>query len=146
MCFSRLWCVVSLLVVLTIPAYGAVSKCTALGDSSSSCTFGSGTGLDWSGSCTTAGVSASLTGIAICAETSASFANTTNELSLSSTLDDNLYCWCKLITPLVSAWVAIGQGGRTYSECAMNCAGSCATNLRTNSSLKNTLLRAIIAD
>ena len=146
--FLRFCCVVAFCGALIMPVYGAsVSKCTALRDNSSSCTLGSGSGLDWSGSCTTAGVSTSLKGIGICAATAGTFANTTSdELSFSSTLDDNKYCWCRLLVPLVSSWVALGQGGRTYTECAMSCASGCAIQLRTNSSFKNALLRNIIAD
>ncbi len=145
--FLHFCCVVACCGALIMPVYGAsVSKCTALGDTSSSCRFGSGSGLDWMGTCTTAGVSTSLKGIAICAATAGTTTNTSDELSLSSTLDDNKYCWCKLLVPLVSSWVALGQGGRTYSECAMNCAGGCSTNLNINSGLKNALLRNIVAD
>lgn len=146
--FLHFCCVVACCGALIMPVYGAsVSKCTALRDNSSSCSFGSGSGLDWLGSCTTAGVSTSLKGIGICAATAGTFANTTSdELSFSSTLDDNKYCWCRLLVPLVSSWVAIGQGGRTYSECAMACASICSSNLHTTSSLKNVLLRNIIAD
>lgn len=147
--FLHFCCVVACCGALIMPVYGAsVSKCTALRDNSSSCTFGSGSGLDWTGTCTTAGVSTSLKGIGICVATAGSFANntTSDELSFSSTLDDNKYCWCRLVVPLVSSWVARGQGGRTYSECAMNCASGCAIDFRTNSSLKNALLGNIIAD
>lgn len=147
--FLHFCCVVACCGALIMPVYGAsVSKCTALRDNSSSCTFGSGSGLDWTGTCTTAGVSTSLKGIGICAATVGAFANntTSDELSFSSTLDDNKYCWCRLVVPLVTRWVALGQSGRTYSECAMNCASSCSSNLRTVSSFKNALLRNIIAD
>ncbi len=146
--FLRFCCVVAFCGALIMPVYGAsVSKCTALRDNSSSCTFGSGSGLDWRGTCTTAGVSTSLKGIGICAATAGIKANTTSdELSFSSTLDDNKYCWCRLLVPLVSSWVALGQGGRTYTECASACASGCASNLNINSGLKNALLRNIIAD
>lgn len=145
--FLHFCCVVACCGALIMPVYGAsVSKCTALRDNSSSCSFGSALGLDWSGSCTTAGVSTSLKGIGICAATAGTIANTSDELSFSSTIEDNKYCWCRLVVPLVSSWVTIGQGGRTYSECAMACASACANLLRENSSLRNALLRNIIAD
>ena len=144
--FFRFVCMFVCCGVLMMPAYG-FDGCVAL-STSSSCSFGSGRGLDWSGSCTTMGVSTSLRGVGICAATPGSWGDTSDGLSLSRTLDDNVYCWCKLIIPAVSKWVVLGygDGGRTYSECAMNCASSCAGNLNTVPSLRNTLLGNIISD
>ena len=142
--FFRFVCMFVCCGVLMMPAYG-FDGCVAL-STSSSCSFGSGRGLDWSGSCTTMGVSTSLRGVGVCAATSGSMGDTSGGLSLSSRLDDNVYCWCKLVVPAVSNWVTVGLDGRSYSECAMNCAAACASNLRTVSSMRNALLGNIISD
>ena len=119
-------------VIMTPPA-SAVTKCVALNSSSTTCTSDDTQyrgHTDWAATCTTNGVSTPISGIGICSSTKgASRHATATELDMSSTVDENLNCWCKMTSPAVSRWVSGGSSG-SAGGCAQVCASFCALAVR----------------
>ena len=116
-----------LCAISAAPAH-AVTKCVAL-NSNTTCTsdyvqYQNHT--DWAATCTTNGVSTPISGIGICSSTSdSSTSQTATELDISSTSDDNKYCWCRMISPAVSRWVYANKIP-SANYCPQNCAYFCA--------------------
>ena len=118
----------AMLCAITTTGAHAVTKCATL-SSRATCTSSSSQQYeyrtDWAATCTTNGRSTPISGIAICSSTKGGMAATATELDISSTVDENKYCWCKMTSPAVSRWVSAG-GGSSASGCAQVCASSCA--------------------
>ncbi len=131
-------------VIMTPPA-SAVTKCVAL-NSSTTCTSDDTQyrgHTDWAATCTTNGVSTPISGIGICSSTEgASRHATATELDMSSTVDENLNCWCKMTSPAVSRWVFLVSSS-SAGDCAMGCAFSCAFNARVIASFRSTLFGSL---
>ena len=118
---------------ITQPAT-AVTKCVAF-NSDTTCEYEapSYNAADWTSTCTTNGISTPIKGIAICAANKANSADfTATELEISSTIDDNKQCWCRMISPAVSRWVHIGAYGSS-GTCATGCTNGCAHSPRNDS-------------
>ena len=117
--------------VLTTTGAHAVTKCVALG---SSTTCEANYGLyqnhpDWSAICTTNGVSTPIKGIGVCSSTKgASAYATATELEMSSAADNNKYCWCRMISPVVSHWIS-ATSFASNDECSQNCAYECGDRI-----------------
>ena len=132
-------------VIMTPPA-SAVTKCVALNSSSTTCTSDDTQyrgHTDWAATCTTNGVSTPISGIGICSSTEgASRHATATELDMSSTVDENLNCWCKMVSPAVSSWVFL-ISLPSAGACAMGCAFSCAFNARIIPSFRSALFGSL---
>ena len=119
--------VFSVAIVQSQPAM-AVTKCVAL-NGGTTCTSNNTDyqyHTDWAATCTTNGVSTPISGIGICSSTSdSSTSQTATELDISSTSDDNKYCWCRMISPAVSRWVYANKIP-SANYCPQNCAYFCA--------------------
>ena len=118
----------AMLCAITTTGAHAVTKCAAFNSSSTKCTSDYSQyqyHTDWAATCETNGVSTPISGIGICSSTDGgSIGATATELDTSSTVNENLNCWCKMISPAVSRWVF------TYSHssagvCAQDCALYC---------------------
>ena len=123
--------VFSVAIVQSQPAM-AVTKCVALNSRSTTCAYASSEFdvTDWTTTCTTNDVSIPIKGIGICVNASASaLGTTTTQLELSSTADDNKYCWCRMISPAVSRWVYVNSTP-TAGDCHHRCASYCAAHVR----------------
>ena len=118
----------AMLCAITTTGAHAVTKCATL-SSRATCTSSSSQQYDyhtdWAATCTTNGVSTPISGIGICSSTKGGMAATATELDISSTVDENLTCWCKMISPAVSRWVS-GGSNTSASGCAQVCASFCA--------------------
>lgn len=58
-----------------------------------------------------------------------------DNLTVSGTPDDNIYCWCKMTSPANSPWVfyqAYTSAGNCLGDCAYNCGNELTTGGRTN--------------
>ena len=120
--------VFSVAIIQSQPAM-AVTKCVALNSSTTCSSNPEYNKIDWSATCTTYGISTQVKGIAICSNTAGTTPNaTTTELEISSTVDDNKYCWCKMTTPAVSRWVFNNSTYMSASDCAQTCAYYCLLN------------------
>ena len=111
--------------VVTTTSVHAVTKCVALNSSSTTCTSddSQNTGHpEWDATCTTNGVSTPISGIGVCSSKSgSSIGQTATELATSSTSGANKYCWCKMISPVVSKWVYTYSFANSSDSCPAAC-------------------------
>ena len=130
-------------VIMTPPAL-AVTKCVAL-NSNTTCTYKNpGDNVaGWTSTCTTNGVNTPISGIGICSSTTGeSYGETATELDISSTADNNTYCWCKMTSPAVSRWVS--PNSYTPADvCAMQCASTCASAVRNSAAFRSALFSSL---
>ena len=122
--------IAGLVCIITAPPAPAVTKCVAL-NSSTTCEANYGlyqNHPDWSAICTTNGVSTPISGIGVCSSTKGSSYQTATELDISSTADDNKYCWCRMISPAVSHWIS-ATSFASNDECSQNCAYECGDRI-----------------
>ena len=125
--------VFSVAIVQSQPAM-AVTKCVALNSRSTTCLSDYSQYqylTDWAATCTTNGVSTPISGIGICSsKDGGSMGATATELDISSTVDENLNCWCKMTSPAVSRWVFY-TSLMSAADCAWNCAYFCAHRVQS---------------
>ena len=124
----------AMLCAITTTGAHAVTKCFALNSGmGTSCTSDYSQyewRTDWAATCTTNRVSTPISGIGICSSTKgASIYATATELDTSSTVNDNMYCWCKMTSPAVSRWVFCYSFG-SAGDCAWQCARYCASSVQ----------------
>lgn len=136
--------IAGLLCTIIAPPALAVTKCVALNSSSTTCTYEDpGDNVaDWTATCTTNGVSAPIKAIGICSANKGIAGATATELEISSTVDDNLNCWCKMTSPAVSRWVFSNQSPLA-SGCARSCAYQCASSVRYNASFRSAMFGSL---
>lgn len=118
--------IAGIICVASIPPATAVTKCVALNTGTTCSASGSlYYSTNWSANCKTNGQSVTILGVAACSNTKGSSnGQTVAALGLSDNLDDNDYCWCRMISPAVSNWVYYGQLN-SGSECATRCSDLC---------------------
>lgn len=134
----------AMLCAITTTGAHAVTKCVAL-NSSMTCGYKSpGYNVaDWTSTCTTNGVSTPISGIGICsANAGSSEGATATELEISTTIDDNLNCWCKMTSPAVSRWVFYDSLSSARS-CARNCADLCAARVQTLAAFRRAMFGSL---
>lgn len=105
----------------------AVTKCVAL-DSTATCTKNRlyMSRADWSATCITGGISTQIWGISFCSNKSGdSQYATSSTLSASDTANENVYCWCKMVSPAVSSWVFDRNMGDVCNDA---CLSECVEN------------------
>lgn len=126
--FISLFIINTILQFLPIQsAWAASTKCIAKinsGSCSNVATSSFYNKTDWNVSCTINGKSMPLSGTSICSSTEGDAGDTRTSVTISSNLDANIYCWCKMTTPAVSPWVRRYKGSDA-ATCAQYCAGYC---------------------
>ena len=60
-------------------------------------------------------------GLAMCSDLDPLNNETVDYITQSATLSKNFFCYCKLITPMVSKWVSMGA----LSDCVIACPENC---------------------
>ena len=141
----------AILAVVSVPA-AAVQKCVALGSGTTACAGPGGlsrppTGkLDWSLTCTTNRESVTVKGIGVCSPVSgrtnspvSSLASSTCISSSSCPSGDAVYCYCRMVSPALSQWVAIELAFNSESLCLQNCAATCYQYLIDDQSVRTAL-------
>ncbi len=92
-------------------------------------------------------------GIATCVETNGEIGDVAAHVKYDSTFycskelgvvssNDNRYCWCKMISPAVSLWVAYGDIGDA-EVCAEGCAMACADGVIMEPKFKSAMLGSL---
>ncbi len=115
--------IAGLICMATIPPVSAVTKCVKL-SSSTTCSNYSGATSQSNWSVTCGGVS--VQGVAFCgSQSGGSQGATSTTVTISSTVDNNKYCWCRMISPAVSQWVFYSEY-ESHRVCASDCAQYCA--------------------
>ena len=141
----------AILAVVSVPA-AAVQKCVALG-SSTTCTAPGGlsrppTGkADWSLTCTTSGKSVAVSGIGVCSATRGTTSSPVSSLTTSTCISssscpasgDAVYCYCRMVSPALSQWVALQMAFASESTCLQNCASTCYQHLIDDRTVRTAL-------
>lgn len=130
--------IAGLVCVASIPPATAVTKCVALNQSNTKCgqQVPALNVADWTTPCTTNETEIQISGIGICsatAGTASQMGKTATSLNMASTAADNKYCWCRMISPVVSRWV-FRWPMQSADDCSENCAGYCVWNGMQNRS------------
>ncbi len=122
--------------ILTVPAM-AVVQCVAL-DASVAATDVSYGSSDW----TAVFPNMTIKGVATCGGTS----KTSNQLSDDVLVGDGSNCWCRAISPFITSWVWVNEGGlNDPNDCYESCSYMCAYELTFGvSSMRTKLYNAII--
>ena len=143
----------AILAVVSVPA-AAVQKCVALG-SRTTCEAPRGlsqspTGkADWSLTCTTNGTSVAVSGIGICSSVRGTTSSPVSSGNLTTTTcisagscpasGDAVYCYCRMVSPALSQWVAIQMAFASESTCLQNCASTCYQHLIDDRTVRTAL-------
>ena len=142
---KRLILVGGIAAILAATGAHAVTKCVAL-NSSTTCTYERpGVNVaDWTSTCTTNGVSTPIKGIGICSANAGSTVGATaTELEMSSTVDENINCWCKMTSPAVSRWVFYSSFTSPLVICAQSCAANCARIVQASASFRSAMFGSL---
>ena len=138
----------AILAVVSVPA-AAVQKCVALGRGTT-CEAPRGlsqspTGkADWELTCRTNSTSVTVKGIGVCSPVSGTTSSpvsslTTSKCSSAGSCPAAVYCWCRMLSPALSQWVAIELGFASESTCLQNCASTCYQNLIDDRAVRTAL-------
>ena len=132
--------IAGIICAASIPPAYAVTKCVKL-TSSTTCTssYGATGQSNWSATC--GGIA--IQGVAFCGSQDGGSAGTKSEnVTTSTTSEDNRYCWCKMVSPAVSSWVSRNPF-TTAGLCAAGCANSCALGARNSSAWRSALFSGL---
>ena len=145
---SKILIVGAMLGTVVIGPAMAVTKCVNLGLGNKCAGTADEYQSNWMADCFGT-LELPLRGVAVCASTVASGGSPTSRtfVSFSNVVDENKYCWCRLVSPAVSGWVSNGYGNySTYSKCVQGCAKECVENVRTPGRIQNLLLGGSLSD
>ena len=140
----------AILAVVSVPA-AAVQKCVALG-SGTTCEAPGGlsrppTGkADWSLTCRTNSTSVTVKGIGVCSPVSGTTSSPVDSLTTSTCISssscpagDAVYCYCRMVSPALSQWVALQMAFASESTCLQNCASTCYQSLIDDRAVRTAL-------
>ena len=133
--------IAGIICAASIPPAYAVTKCVKL-TPSTTCTSTSGAlgQSNWSATC--GGIE--IQGVGFCGSQKGGSAGAPTEtVMISSTADDNIDCWCKMVSPAVSSWVFYNYPSTSAGYCAFNCAYDCANAARYNASVRSALFSGL---
>ena len=132
--------IVGIICAASIPPAYAVTKCVKL-TSSTTCTSYSGATNQSNWSATCGGIE--IQGVALCGyQYGGSNGATTETVTFSSNSDNNKNCWCKMVSPAVSAWVFY-DSAPTAGDCAYTCADGCAFYAAGDTSFRSALFSGL---
>ena len=124
---------------LGAPAFGVV-QCVALNENTT-CTGYHEYGMTWATTCN----SIQVEGVAMCGNEDGGFMGAVSEnpgVSTDEWLDNqNIHCWCKMISPATSLWIYIPPTLYTDSGCLSTCARLCAVELTRTQEFKEEMFR-----
>ena len=132
--------IAGIICAVTIPPAAAVTKCVKL-TSSATCINPSAElrQSNWSATC--GGIE--IQGIGLCGSKNGLGPGIpSGSVTTSSTPDDNIYCWCKMVSPAVSHWVFY-DADTPASNCASICARYCAYDALRSSVFRTALFSGL---
>ncbi|MBQ8293855.1 MAG: hypothetical protein IJX89_00515 [Alphaproteobacteria bacterium] len=94
--------------------------------------------INWSGQTGNTTVN----GISHCGISTGSVGDSIFAVELSDTATENLYCWCRIMSPAVSQW-AYATTFATSTNCDTNCVTNCATKFADNATFRTALFATI---
>ena len=141
----------AILAVVSVPA-AAVQKCVALGSGTTCAATGKlsnpPTGkADWELTCTTNRESVTVKGIGVCSSVRGTTSSPVDSLTTSTCFStgqcpasgDAVYCYCRMVSPALSQWVALQMAFASESTCLQNCASTCYQNLIDDRAVRTAL-------
>ena len=126
-----------LFVLLGAPVHAA-QQCISFGDLSSTDMNDYTAGLesvDWS----LVWPQITISGIAVCAKTVGEVGDVAVALKYDYSGRGNIYCWCRMLRPAVSYWIASGNMG-DLTVCLDECAISCADAVMFGGEVRSAML------
>lgn len=122
---KKLFTITTMAILIISPAK-SVTKCVALGTSTTCSGEYEQNTLDWHATCRTNGISdIPISGVAGCSSQAGFVGTTYPTITGSGETDANHHCWCKMVSPAVSEWTYNTDLG-TSDACAESCAADCA--------------------
>ena len=133
-----------MLAVLVGGPADAVVKCVALGSATTCTAPAAQNKADWTATCTTGGAAVSVQGIGFCSNQagSAQFVKSTTLTTDGSKAENNLNCWCKMVSPAVSSWVFL-ETRTSASACVYGCAHNCGYHAQYTTAFRNALFSGL---
>ena len=137
--------------ILIAPSAYAATKCVALVSSGSNCTTGNNpTGLpEWSRTCKATGTTprATVYGVIGFGEPQPSMQYNIGYESFNVSSDNtkNTVCYCKMIKPAISLWIAPKENNSLPGITAHECSEVCLYNLAYSSAFRNALSSNLIS-
>lgn len=124
-----------------IPSNAGVTQCIEIPQTPCLIDDGSLGGYNCVNSCRGRNVS----GIAVCSsQNGGTIGETAHMLELSGTLNNNKYCWCRVIGPAVSYyWLYNGSYG-SASTCSSDCAYDCAYSFASSESFRTAAFSSLM--
>ena len=131
--------IAGIICAASIPPVYAVTKCVKL-TSSTTCTSHSGAAGQANWSVTCGGIE--IQGVAFCGSQDGGASGTKSE-NVTSSRDNNKYCWCKMVSPAVSSWVFYKVSGMFAAECPYLCPIYCANAAKANPPFRSALFSGL---
>lgn len=90
--------------------------------------------------CTNGSITTTVISIGICASDSAEYGDVADTIHISVDSTENTQCWCRMLSPAVSKWVA----ARACDEGQVNCAYNCGLSGYGSSIFRNSIMNNLI--
>lgn len=74
-----------------------------------------------------------------CGETWGANGQTRNAIGVSETVSNHKYCWCRILSPVLSSW-AFSATMDNGAACETTCGQSCAQNFKNNAEFRRALI------
>ena len=135
------------IIALCPPAYATTVKCVRLdiNNTGKICYDGSSSGVHWSIHCSSSSTGVTMSGVAICSSSNIGTAGRSLEfIPTHSSYNALKNCFCRMLTPVVSWWVASGNFGSTNASCIRDCANYCIEAIKNKPEVRNALFTNIL--
>ncbi|MBR2393170.1 MAG: hypothetical protein IKB05_01630 [Alphaproteobacteria bacterium] len=138
---KKLLTLTALCALLTAPAT-AVQKCVALDETSTcSATFPENLSTDWSAQCSTNETVVNIKGLSLCSNKAGDTnGDTADYITMSGSINENIRCWCRIISPGVTPWVYLVTLDSSFISCMVNCRAWCMQSVKSNSGILTSLM------
>ncbi len=131
--------IAGIICAASIPPVYAVTKCVKLTPSTTcKSSYGATDQSNWSANC--GGIE--IQGVAFCGSQDGGSMGTKSE-NVTSSRDNNKYCWCKMVSPAVSSWVFYKVSGMYADECPYLCPLYCANVVKANPPFRSALFSGL---
>lgn len=84
-----------------------------------------------------------ISGISHCSSSTGSISSTASALTISSTIADNKYCWCRILSP-ADSWWAYATAYASDTTCYSGCAAACASTFQSNQTFRASLINSMM--
>ena len=134
-------------IALCPPAYATTVKCVRLdiNNTGKICYDGSYSGVNWSINCSSSSTGVTMSGVAMCSSSNIGTAGRSLEfIPTYSGYETLTNCFCRMLTPVVSWWVASGKFVSNNASCVRDCASYCIEVIKNKPEVRNALFTNIL--